>query len=344
MQTCVQHSENIADVDGRYGLLWSKVDHLLDCCNKLLQLTRPEVEALKEGTQHQLSAVFSQADARGSDRKVTSADAQVDIQVTDSQTAAHNLVQHESLYSGTHVEAQFACENTGAENAERALCSPIAAERSAGGSLAAGEQISEDADFHPTLSLQDQTISEPNKQSAHKLLVVRPSDVTRARKTETPEKSSSLFKDAYYPTIVYLNDQTMTDKDHVAQDCNIITISLSSTDISMSSKSLVSPLAQVHTPNTCHVESVIVNEPTFPVLQMESNEDKDSVLVLEVLDEKEINVIVNHTEDSPSVTTEVRSSIVTEAGSHAVEHMPHNTVIIVAEGKASQALSSVADI
>lgn len=339
MQVCVQHSENILELEGRYEILWSNVDHLLDCCNKLLQQIRPEVEALKVGTHHQTvkssgaqqSVILSHADTRGNILKVTSSGAQPGVQVSYSQTAVHDMVRNEdvsskSQYCGAHDEAQLLCANTVGGNAERVLYESITTEGSGGGSPAADEQLSGPSDAQRNLLLQDQTTSGHSKYSSHELFFV---------KTETSENSVSVLNDTYYPTnIIHQNDQAMIDKAPVSQDCSTTDISPSPTVIYMQSKSHIPPLSPVHTLSACHIESITINDPAFPLLQMESYRDKDTVLVIDEEDEEEIDVCTDQAENSPHVATELKCRIITTAAS-ILGYLPQNTVIIVTEGKSS---------
>ncbi|XP_050740331.1 uncharacterized protein LOC127010374 [Eriocheir sinensis] len=341
-KVCVQHSENLLELEGRYEILWSNVDHLLDCCNKLLQQTRPEVEALKVGTHHQTvkssgaqqSVILSQADTRGNILKVTSSGAQPSVQVSDSQTAMHDIVCNEdvsskSQYCSAYDEAQLLSANTVGGNAERVLCESITTEGSVGGSPTADDKLSGPSDAHPNLLLQDQITSGHSKHSSQELFIVK------AVKTETSGNSVSVLNDTYYPTnIIHQNDQAMTVKVPVSQGYSTTAISPLPTVIYMQSKSHIPPMSPVHTLSACHIESITINEPTFPLLQKESYKDKDTVLVIDEVNEEEIDVYTDQAEDSPHVATELKCNIITTAAS-ILGHLPQNTVIIVTERKSS---------
>ncbi|KAK8394048.1 hypothetical protein O3P69_006323 [Scylla paramamosain] len=46
-EVCTEQKEHAVEMDEKYHILWSNVEQLLGCCDKFLELTRPEVEALK---------------------------------------------------------------------------------------------------------------------------------------------------------------------------------------------------------------------------------------------------------------------------------------------------------
>lgn len=340
LQVCVQHSENILELEGRYEILWSNVDHLLECCNKLLQQTRPEVEALKVGTYHQTlkssgaqqSVNHSQADTRGNIPKVTSSGAHPSVQVSDSQTAVHYMVGNEdvlskSQYCNAHDEEQILCANSVGGKAERVLFESITTEGSGGDSCPADEQLFGPSDAHPNLSLQDQTISENSRHFYQELLIVKAVD------TETSENSVSVLNDTYYPTnVAHQNDQAITDKIPVSQGCRTTAIS-SPIVIYLQSKSNIPSLSPVHTLSACHIENIMINEPAFPLLQKEDYRNKDTVLIIDEVDE-EIDISTDKTQNSPHVAMELKCNIITTAASILGE-LPQNTVIIVTEGKSS---------
>ncbi len=313
-------------MDGRYEVLWSNVDHLLDCCSKLLQLTRPEVESLRVGTHHQtvklsgtlLNAVYLQADPRGNKLTVTCTGGQPDVQVSDSQVAVQGMLQNDGVSSesqlyGTHGEVQLLGADTGDGNYGRVLCGPITAEgHVVGGSVAVNEQMSEPLDTQPNPTPQNQTLSESSTHSAQYVFVVKSSAVlTHAEKTLTLGNSSSIVSDVYHINIVTGNDKTLTSKIPIAEGCHV-----------------------------SHMEEVSINNPTFPFLQKESSVDKDLVLIIEEID-PQIRGCVNHTKTSP-VATELQD-ITAVANSLDVKHLPHGAVIVVTEGKPLRALSVVSD-
>lgn len=343
---CVQHNENILELEGRYEILWLNVDCLLDFCNDLLQQTRPEVLALKVGTHHQKvkfsgaqpNVFIAHADTRGNNLKVTHSGAQPDVQVSESQTALHGVVliegvSSESQYSGTYLGAQLACVNTVDESVEHVLCKLITTEGSVGDSPAAYKQIPESVDVHSNVLPQDQAVSGHNKHSSQELFNVKPVNIGPSG------NSSSLPDDIYSCTnTIHQNDKATTDKVPVSQGCNTAAIFPPSIVIYMQSKSHTPPSSVVHTLGTCHIESITIDEPTLPLLSNESHRDKDTVLVIDEVDEKAINVCTNHTEN---ITTELKCNIITKVGSPVLGYLPQNAVIIVTEGKPLETSPSV---
>lgn len=102
LQVCAEQKERAAEMDEKYHILWSNIEQLLGCCDKFLQLTSPEVEALKLDT-HQADAsnktqTFvsqSQVDGRDDHSQVVSVEAQ--SVVSETHSSGQVVTQHEDF-------------------------------------------------------------------------------------------------------------------------------------------------------------------------------------------------------------------------------------------------------
>ncbi|XP_045126292.1 uncharacterized protein LOC123513282 [Portunus trituberculatus] len=101
-KVCAEQKEHAVEMNEKFHILWSNVELLLGCCDMLLKLTRPEVEALKlDGHQADASnriqtvSSHSQVEIRDDHSQVVSAEAQADISQVHS--LGQDVTQHEDF-------------------------------------------------------------------------------------------------------------------------------------------------------------------------------------------------------------------------------------------------------
>ncbi|MPC36490.1 hypothetical protein E2C01_029950 [Portunus trituberculatus] len=101
-KVCAEQKEHAVEMNEKFHILWSNVELLLGCCDMLLKLTRPEVEALKlDGHQADASnriqtvSSHSQIEIRDDHSQVVSAEAQADISQVHS--LGQDVTQHEDF-------------------------------------------------------------------------------------------------------------------------------------------------------------------------------------------------------------------------------------------------------
>ena len=119
LQVCAEQGENAVQLDGNYHILWSNVDMLLEYCNKLLQMTRPEVEALKFDAVQTVRSngvlplvAHSQVEISDNHLKVTPTDAESDVLVSQILPFGQDInitqLQESSkmveLFTRSHIE------------------------------------------------------------------------------------------------------------------------------------------------------------------------------------------------------------------------------------------------
>ncbi|KAG0722353.1 hypothetical protein GWK47_044617 [Chionoecetes opilio] len=132
-KVCAQQRENTVKLDGEYQIIWSNVELLLGYCDKLLQMTRPEIEALKldadknvESNGMQPLVSISQCEIIENHSTVTSADTQSDAFVTQAQSPGQDITQHEdfpqtvesntvSVVEKVHEESHIASMGNGSQ-------------------------------------------------------------------------------------------------------------------------------------------------------------------------------------------------------------------------------------
>lgn len=140
--------------------------------------------------------------------------------------------------------------------------------------------------------------------------------------------------------VAHQNDQTIIDEGTPAQVCNTGGTSLSLSNFSQPCRSHVSTSSPVHTICAfCHIKSKIANEKADHTHRAETQGDENAVLVLEVRDEKEVDVSGSQAESSPSLAVEQKKSDSTVSTSHIVDHMPGNTIIVLTEEHSPQVSS-----
>ncbi|XP_063871863.1 uncharacterized protein LOC135106571 isoform X2 [Scylla paramamosain] len=239
-EVCTEQKEHAVEMDEKYHILWSNVEQLLGCCDKFLELTIPEVEALKldahqanESDRIQTFVSHSQVEIRDDHSEVVSAEAQSDV--SEAHSPGQDVTHHEDFSQrveslsislierdcdDNHIVSVDDGNQLDSENTEVHL-EPITDEdqheRDAGADkqdleFAEVQSVAKQTEIRVKHPLPNQTEVDPNTHSTLELLLESPSPVLTQN-----ERSYKVTKNSTSPEFNG-NDVTATSEIQLEHD------------------------------------------------------------------------------------------------------------------------------